>query len=116
MLKHLDLFSGIGGFALAIDEVFGDSEHIFCEIDPFCQAVLKKRFEGSVIYGDIRRLTTDSHWNRLQKSGTELKTGGDRQLSKVAPDPESRESGLTKAGNGGKDTRPGDKKGRVLGH
>lgn len=41
-MTHLDLFSGIGGFALAADRVFGDVEHIFVEIDPFCQRVLKK--------------------------------------------------------------------------
>jgi len=109
MIRHLDLFSGIGGFALAIDEVFGDSEHIFCEIDEFCQAVLKKRFEGSIIYGDIRQLNSNTHWSGLQKSGAELKTGGDRQLSKVASDPKSGESGLTEARDGREDTRPRDK-------
>ena len=52
-MRHLDLFSGIGGFALAVDAVWGKEnvEHIFCEIDPFCKALLAKRFEGSVIYG-----------------------------------------------------------------
>ena len=54
---HLDVFSGICGFALAVEEVWPGSEHIFCEIDPFCQALIKKRFEGSVIYGDVRTLT-----------------------------------------------------------
>jgi site-specific DNA-cytosine methylase len=41
-LTHLDLFSGIGGAALAVDTVWPGSEHTFVEIDPFCQAVLKK--------------------------------------------------------------------------
>lgn len=31
-MRHLDLFSGIGGFALATEMVFEDVEHIFCEI------------------------------------------------------------------------------------
>jgi len=52
-MKHIDLFSGIGGFALAADRVFGDVEHTFCEIDPFCQEVLKKHWPNSKIYGDI---------------------------------------------------------------
>ena len=69
MIKHVDLFSGIGGFAVAVDEVWPGSEHIFCEIDPYCQALLKKRFEGSVIYGDIRQLTADTYWNGLQEPG-----------------------------------------------
>jgi len=40
----LDLFSGIGGFALAADWVWGDEHEIvsFVEIDPFCQRVLRK--------------------------------------------------------------------------
>lgn len=37
---HLDLFSGIGGGAIAVDAVWPGAEHIFCEIDEFCQQVL----------------------------------------------------------------------------
>lgn len=83
---HLDLFSGIGGFAYAVDQVWDDVEHIFCEIDPYCQVVLRKHWKGSVIYGDIRELTTDTYRNRLQESRPELKTGGDRQLSETITD------------------------------
>lgn len=60
MLKHLDLFSGIGGFALAADRVFGEVEHIFCDNDKFCQQVLKKHWPTSKIYGDIKTLTADT--------------------------------------------------------
>ena len=42
-MKHLDLFSGIGGFALAASEV-GWRTIGFCEIDPFCVRVLRRRF------------------------------------------------------------------------
>lgn len=55
-MVHLDLFSGIGGFAYAVDQVFENVEHIFCEIDPFCQQVLLKHWPNSKIYGDIREL------------------------------------------------------------
>ena len=65
---HLDLFSGIGGFALAVDEVWPGSEHIFCEIDKYCQTLLKKRFEGAQIYGDIRQLTADTEYTRELQS------------------------------------------------
>lgn len=58
-MKHLDLFSGIGGFAIAVDEVWPGSEHIFCDNDKFCQAVLKKHWPQSKIYGDIRALHAD---------------------------------------------------------
>lgn len=54
-MTHLDLFSGIGGFALAAERVWPEIEHTFCEIDPFCQAVLKKHWPKSKIYEDIRR-------------------------------------------------------------
>lgn len=56
-MNHIDLFSGIGGFALAVDTVWKDNTHIFCEIDPFCQKVLSKHFPESKIYGDIRKFT-----------------------------------------------------------
>ncbi len=59
-MKHIDLFSGIGGFALAADRVFGDVEHIFCDNDLFCQEVLKKHWPNSKIYGDIRSFATDT--------------------------------------------------------
>ena len=52
---HLDLFSGIGGFALAAGwagfETIG-----FCEIEPYCQAVLKKHWPQVPIHTDIREL------------------------------------------------------------
>ena len=56
-LLHIDLFSGIGGFALATDRVFGEVEHIFCDNEPFAQEVLKKHWPTARIYGDIRSLT-----------------------------------------------------------
>lgn len=60
-MTHLDLFSGIGGFALAAQTVWGSDYHCvgFCEIDPFCRQVLRKNFEGVRIYGDIRGLTAE---------------------------------------------------------
>ena len=54
--KHIDLFSGIGGFAYAIDQIYGKEniKHTFVEIDPFCQAILKKHWPEAEIHGDIR--------------------------------------------------------------
>ena len=43
MLIHIDLFSGIGGFALAAQWA-GFKTRVFCEIEPFCREVLKARF------------------------------------------------------------------------
>jgi len=56
MITHYDLFSGIGGFAYAIDQVYGkeNTKHIFIENDPFCKAVLRKHWLDSEIHGDIQ--------------------------------------------------------------
>jgi len=54
LFRHLDLFSGIGGFAYAVDQVWENAEHIFCDNDKFCQRVLKKHWPNSKIYGDIK--------------------------------------------------------------
>src|SRR3990167_3719096 len=69
-MRHLDLFSGIGGFALAADRVFGEVEHLFVEIDPFCNEVLKKHWPKAPIISDIRQLTPDTllyQYNTEQK-------------------------------------------------
>jgi DNA (cytosine-5)-methyltransferase 1 len=50
---HLDLFSGIGGFALAC-EWAGFKTIGFVEIDDYCQKVLKKYWPDVPIIGDIR--------------------------------------------------------------
>lgn len=68
-MKHLDLFSGIGGFAIAVDEVWPGSEHIFCDNDKFCQAVLKKHWPQSKIYGDIRSLHADGFTSDSDSDG-----------------------------------------------
>lgn len=55
-MKHLDLFSGIGGFALAAEMVWPKVEHTFCDNDSFAQAILKKHWPNSKIYDDIKKL------------------------------------------------------------
>jgi DNA (cytosine-5)-methyltransferase 1 len=57
-IKVLDLFSGIGGFSLAAEWVFGDRVETvaFCEIDPYCQEVLKKNYPDVEIFDDIEKL------------------------------------------------------------
>ncbi len=54
-MRHLDLFSGIGGFALAARWVGWETVG-FCEIDPYCQKVLKKHWPDVPIYEDVREL------------------------------------------------------------
>lgn len=70
-MVHVDLFSGIGGFAIAAERVWPDIEHVFCEIDPFCQAILKKHWPNSYIHDDIRTLTNASSQRaRMEESDT----------------------------------------------
>ncbi len=54
----LDLFSGIGGFSLAAQWCWGDELEIvaFCEIDKFCQKVLKKHWPHVPIIEDVRNV------------------------------------------------------------
>lgn len=55
-MTHGSLFSGIGGFDIAAQ--WAGWENVFaCEIDPFCQKVLKYHFPKSTLYENIR--TTD---------------------------------------------------------
>jgi DNA (cytosine-5)-methyltransferase 1 len=55
-LTHIDLFSGIGGFALAA-RWNGIKTVQFVEIDKFCQKVLNKNFPGVPIHDDIKTFT-----------------------------------------------------------
>ena len=57
-MNHLDLFSGIGGFALAAQRTWKDDLNIvgFCEIEPYARKVLDKNFPGIPIYEDIKKL------------------------------------------------------------
>lgn len=59
MIKHVDLFSGIGGFALALKSVV--QTRLFCEIDPDAVAVLQYHIQRGMfpcakIVGDVRSL------------------------------------------------------------
>ena len=59
MLRTLDLFSGIGGFSLGLERTGGFKTVAFCEIEPFCQAVLRKHWPDVPIFEDIRELSAD---------------------------------------------------------
>jgi DNA (cytosine-5)-methyltransferase 1 len=55
-VRHLDLFSGIGGFALACRMVGGIETVGFCERDNYCQRVLKKHWPDVPICNDIHEM------------------------------------------------------------
>jgi len=72
-MKHLDLFSGIGGFALAAQWVWGDEHEIvsFCDNDKAAQVVLSKHWPGVPIHDDIKTLDA-TKW----RGTIDLVTGG----------------------------------------
>jgi len=56
-MRLLDLFSGIGGFSYAAEKLIGGYETVaFCEMDEFCQKVLKKHWPQVPIFDDVRTL------------------------------------------------------------
>ncbi len=59
MLNHLDLFSGIGGFALAARWVGGIRTIGFCDNEKYARQILAKNFPGVPIYEDVRELHPD---------------------------------------------------------
>lgn len=52
MLRVLDLFSGIGAYALGLERA-GAETVAFCEIDPFCRRTLAKHWPNVPIHDDI---------------------------------------------------------------
>ena len=68
-MRHLDLFSGIGGFALAAQWA-GIETVAFCEIEEFPRKVLAKNFPGVPIHHDIKELDGGEY------AGIDLITGG----------------------------------------
>ena len=55
MYKIVDLFSGIGGFSYAAEQIVGGFETVaFVERDEYCQKVLRKHWHDVPIYSDIR--------------------------------------------------------------
>ncbi len=69
-MRHLDLFSGIGGFALAARWVGWETVG-FCEIDPYCQKVLRKHWPDVPIHEDITELDGQDY-----KGAIDIITGG----------------------------------------
>lgn len=68
-MKHLDLFSGIGGFALAARWA-GIETVGFCEIEEYPRKVLEKNFPGVSIHHDIKDLDGNEY------AGIDIITGG----------------------------------------
>ena len=63
-MKHLSLFSGIGGIDLAA-EWAGFESVAFVERDNFCQQVLSKNFPGVPIFGDVCEFDGTEYENKI---------------------------------------------------
>lgn len=73
MITHYDLFAGIGGFSLALENIYGrhNTKHIFVERDEFCQLVLKKHWPEAEYHSCINEFIANT--KRSGQSGsTEL--------------------------------------------
>jgi DNA-cytosine methyltransferase len=73
--KHLDLFSGIGGFSLGLEATGAFETVAFCDYDPYCQKVLRKHWPWVTIYDDVKELNNE----RLSANGhteVDIITGG----------------------------------------
>ena len=71
-LRHLDLFSGIGGFALGLESTGGFETVGFCDNEPFAQKVLKKHWPDVPCFEDVRNVGVDTVGYR----GVDIITGG----------------------------------------
>jgi DNA (cytosine-5)-methyltransferase 1 len=69
-MTHGSLFSGIGGFDLAA-EWMGWENVFHCEINEFCQKVLKYHFHKAISYADIKTTDFSIHRGRI-----DIITGG----------------------------------------
>lgn len=69
-MKHLGLFEGIGGFSLAARWA-GWETVAWCEINPFCQKVLKYHFPRAEGFTDIKQTDFTKY-----KNAVDVATGG----------------------------------------
>ncbi len=58
-MKHVDVFSGIGGFPLGFEWVGLSEPSMFCEIEPWCRQVLRKHWPTVPITNDVKELAND---------------------------------------------------------
>jgi len=74
MINHLDLCSGIGGFALGFEWAKLSRPIAFFDTEKFCQKVLEKNFPNVPIYSDVKELANDP--NKFIQKPVGILSGG----------------------------------------
>ena len=59
--EHIDLCSGIGGFSLGFQYAKLSEPILFCELDDYCQKILKKHWPNVPICNDVKELANDTN-------------------------------------------------------
>jgi DNA (cytosine-5)-methyltransferase 1 len=59
MMSHIDLCSGVGGFALGFEQAQLSTPVLFCDIDPWSRKVLRKHWPDVPIAEDVKELASD---------------------------------------------------------
>ena len=80
-MTHLDLFSGIGGFAIAA-QACGYTTIGFCEREPYAQQILKERFAAVLADAESERESSES---RSSRQGV-LRSAGSGGNARLHPD------------------------------
>ena len=62
-MRHVDLCSGIGGFALGFEQAQLSSPVLFCDIDPWCRKILAQHWPDVPIADDVKELANDPDRN-----------------------------------------------------
>ena len=57
--NHVDLCSGVGGFAFAFETIGLSRPTLFCDIEPWCREVLRKHWPDVPICNDIKEIAND---------------------------------------------------------
>lgn len=85
-MRHIDLFTGIGGFSLAC-EWNGIETILFCDNNKFCQKVLKKHWPDVPIVEDvndiekIKQIIADTEFQRLPYGEYQYRARPEKGLS-----------------------------------
>ena len=66
-LRSGELFAGVGGLGMAVDEVFGSTPAWFCEFDKAPSRVLAHHFPGVPNFGDVTKVDWSSRISRSSR-------------------------------------------------